>query len=335
MKIKHLFMFPMLFMATIAWVSCTKQNPPSGPEEGHNKEEKQEEVPVDISSIDIPEGALTAEEAVDKCYEAGAAGASGDFYIKGYIKTINATYTSVADGYITFTIGDQEFKNTRKVFTFFKGKCIDNTAFTCAKQAQVGDFVVVRCSRLYTYKGTPENDGTVYLHATTNERATPRAAVAINKQDSLGTFTYIAGNEETIFLDGNDGSLRLSEQGAGILSPVFKPIDELSVKLTYSKLVVRRKTEVEVPNFNKETKEDGTHILIEGLDATGAVIATERQKITDDSHALITEPDEVILAAKGIVRLRVSLESYPYTPTTDDMFSNVFLESVTAAEPCE
>ena len=97
------------------FAACTDQTAPNGPETGHNVYNPDEEVPVDISSVDIPEATITVKEALEICKGlANQEVTEQAYYVKGYVRSlVGDVAAGIAQyGNVSFMIVDEEFSSS-------------------------------------------------------------------------------------------------------------------------------------------------------------------------------------------------------------------------------
>lgn len=131
----------------------------------------------DPAGADVPEGAITANEAVNiaKSLKSEAV-TDKEYYIKGWVHSFDAKQQAKEDYEKNFCQygNDYVYLSARedglgsKLFYCYRITGINGGKLPDHESLVIGDFVVVKC-KITNYKGTYESSGTCSMYSSTNE----------------------------------------------------------------------------------------------------------------------------------------------------------------------
>lgn len=296
---------------------------------GGNTGTETPEIPDEIpSNVEIPANAITVAEACAICAGLAAdAATSESYYVKGWIKDFYQTSQSTLDQYGNASFHMIDNADDTSNFMAFQVFGLNGEKLTSMSQVAVGDYVVIY-GPLTNYKGNTyetTGKGTAYIYSSSNpniadggqpeqpstptEPETPvEGDVQITFNKSLGDWTYSGFGDFY-----SNGGLKVNSEGATLTSPLFNAANTVDVTFT-------------IGAFNDNTKtgingKDGNNFKIEGLDATGAVVATQEIKTPEAKSYTVT------LNGNGISKVAITMVSFPYNEKSDK-YCNVNLSSV-------
>lgn len=163
------FFAAFLLLAGMVITSCVKVPEPT-PGPGNQEEQPGQNEQVDWSKVDVPEGAITVAEALEKAgaLESGAVTTEA-YYVKGIIKKFANKHADGIASYgnaLFYMIDNEGDENDFYAYQVY-GK--GGQKFVSEDQLAVGDLVVVYC-HLTNYNGTLETvgKGDGYVYASSN-----------------------------------------------------------------------------------------------------------------------------------------------------------------------
>ncbi len=235
------------------------------------------------------------------------AGATGNFKLTAEVKEIKTDKNKVPG---TYTNIDMIVKDETGEITCFRTNYIDNKPFSATEQVPPVGTKLIVVGPLTMFQTTPEFDHPYIVEILEIGQGEPplEGDVTLKIENSIGDWTFSESKPEYY---GN-GGLKMNKEGMALTSPAFEAAAGATVEF-----------EIGALNTNQNTGKngaDGDNFLIEGLNASGEAVASQTVKTSATGKYSATVESE------GIVKIRLTLESFPYNGSK---YCNVNLKSVT------